>query len=103
MGPEPAMVADRPRGPPGCASRSHRCLPVSPALVRRPSRGGHMTRPRSSARYVGFDVHKHLVVACVIDARGHVLLRQSFACTHAEIESFARLHLRATDKLALEA
>jgi transposase len=62
-----------------------------------------MTRLRSSTRYVGLDVHKHLVVACVLDARGLVLLRQQFACAHAELERFARQHLRATDRLALEA
>ncbi|MFL6335529.1 MAG: IS110 family transposase [Pyrinomonadaceae bacterium] len=62
-----------------------------------------MTRSRSSARYVGLDVQRQLIVACSIDARGHILLRQSFACTHVELESFARRHLHATDKLALEA
>jgi transposase len=62
-----------------------------------------MTRLRSSTRYVGLDVHKHVVVACVIDAEGGVLLRHQFACTHAELGRFARRHLRVTDKVALEA
>lgn len=62
-----------------------------------------MTRPRSSTRCVGLDVHKRVIVACILDAGGHVLLRQQFACAHAELERFARLRLPPTDQLALEA
>lgn len=54
-------------------------------------------------RYVGFDVHKHLVVIGIIDDRGTVLARHRCACTHDALAQFARRGLRPTDKVALEA
>jgi transposase len=56
-----------------------------------------------SLHYVGLDVHKHVVVACIVDARGQVLGRHSFPCTRAGLERFAHQHLRPTDQVALEA
>jgi transposase len=57
----------------------------------------------TSLHYVGLDVHKHVVVACILDARGQVRTRHRFPCTRPGLERFARQHLRPTDKVALEA
>ena len=56
-----------------------------------------------SLRYVGLDVHKHVVVACILDPRGHVLHRHRFPCTRAGLDRFAHHYLRPTDQVALEA
>ena len=56
-----------------------------------------------SLRYVGLDVHKHVVVTCILDIRGHVLHRHRFPCTRAGLDRFARHYLRPTDQGALEA
>jgi transposase len=56
-----------------------------------------------SLRYVGLDVHKHVVVACILDTRGHVLHRHRFPCTRTGLERFAHHSLRPTDQVALEA
>lgn len=54
-------------------------------------------------RYIGMDVHKHLVVICMIDDTGKVLARHRCACTRDALEQFGRRTLRPTDKIALEA
>jgi len=56
-----------------------------------------------SLHYVGLDVHKHVVVACILDAHGQVLSRHRFPCTRVGLERFAHQHLRPTDKVVLEA
>src|SRR5262245_59536392 len=56
-----------------------------------------------SLHYVGLDVHKHVVVACILDAQNQVLGRYRFPCTRAGLERFARQHLHPTDQVALEA
>jgi len=54
-------------------------------------------------RFVGLDVHKKLVEACVIDAAGQVLLRERCDCTREGLQAFARQHLTRQDTVALEA
>ena len=56
-----------------------------------------------SLRYVGLDVHKRVVVACILDTRGHVLHRHRFPCTRAGLDRFAHHYLRPTDQVVLEA
>jgi transposase len=54
-------------------------------------------------RFVGLDVHKKKVEACVLDACGQVIHREELACTAAELERFARQHLGPHCAVALEA
>jgi transposase len=56
-----------------------------------------------SVRYIGMDLHKELVVICIIDKAGKVLQRQRCPCTREGLEQFGRRYLYATDKVALEA
>lgn len=52
----------------------------------------------------GLDVHKRVVEAVVIaDDDGHVLHRQRFACTRADLQLFAEQHLGKETRVALEA
>lgn len=53
-------------------------------------------------RYVGLDVHKRSVVACVLDADGRRLGRHEVACTREALSRFARESLRPDDAVALE-
>lgn len=54
-------------------------------------------------RYVGIDLHKHLLVACFLDEQGNVLQQVKIeAVTHASVEGFCRSRLRAEDQVALE-
>jgi transposase len=54
-------------------------------------------------RYVGLDVHKHVIEACFLDETGAVLKRHRFDLTALSLEQFAGEHLLPTDHLALEA
>ena len=54
-------------------------------------------------RYVGLDVHKRVVEACIVDAAGKVMLRERFALSRRILERFAGTMLRPTDRVALEA
>ena len=54
-------------------------------------------------RYVGLDVHKRVVEACIVDAAGKVVLRERFALNRRTLELFARKFLRPADRVALEA
>jgi transposase len=54
-------------------------------------------------RYVGLDVHKRDIVACIVDASGAVVERCTFRGTRAAIEQFAQQRLQPTDCVALEA
>lgn len=53
--------------------------------------------------YCGLDVHKSVVEACLIDEQGKILCRERFDLTRATLEAFARKHLGAHVKVALEA
>lgn len=54
-------------------------------------------------RYVGLDVHKHFIEACVIDRKGKVLARHRVDCLRERILLFAEERLKRTDRVALEA
>src|SRR5688572_27862719 len=67
-------------------------------------------RPRSSVthsedqamkRYIGLDVHKTVVEACVIDEAGQRLLRRRIECTRDALLRFAD-ELTKEDSVALE-
>jgi transposase len=54
-------------------------------------------------RYVGIDLHKHLLVACILDEQGEVLSEvQIKEVSRASLEAFCRRHLAAEDQVALE-
>jgi transposase len=54
-------------------------------------------------RFVGLDLHKNLVVACIIDQEGKVISRYRLGCSREELEKFGQQQLHETDKLAMEA
>jgi transposase len=56
-----------------------------------------------SVRYVGLDVHKRMVEACIVDAGGNVVHREQFALNRRVLELFATKVLRPRDRVALEA
>jgi transposase len=58
---------------------------------------------QSIIRFVGLDVHKRLVVACILDAAGKVIDREEFALDRQTLATFARDRLRKTDRVAFEA
>jgi transposase len=55
------------------------------------------------ARYVGLDVHKQTVVACLLDGEGRLEKRRTVACTREAITEFAKEQLERGDVVALEA
>lgn len=55
------------------------------------------------ARYVGLDVHKRVVEACIVDQSGNVVHRERFALNRRTLELFAKKILRPSDHVALEA
>jgi transposase len=57
----------------------------------------------NSIRYIGLDVHRKSVRACIRDAKDDIVLEKDVECTREGLEAFAREHLRSTDHLALEA
>jgi transposase len=58
----------------------------------------------STVRYVGLDVHKRVLEACILDAAGKVTARHRFDNLDRQtLAAFARRHLRPTDRVALEA
>lgn len=56
-----------------------------------------------TVRYVGLDVHKRVVAACLVDATGKVVHRERFALNRRTLELFATKVLRPSDHVALEA
>lgn len=54
-------------------------------------------------RYVGLDVHKRVVEACIVDAAGQVLARRRFELSRERLLAFAEVSLTRDDRLALEA
>ena len=57
----------------------------------------------SMIRYVGLDVHKRVVEACIVDAAGQVVLRERFGLNRQTLGLFAAKILRPGDRVALEA
>ncbi len=58
---------------------------------------------RAMIRYVGLDVHKNVIVYCVIDEGGSFIKRGSVVTKREHIIAFAESHLKPTDQVALEA
>lgn len=58
---------------------------------------------RKFTRFVGLDVHKRTVMACVLDASGRKLHQEEFACRPEQLERFAAAHLGCDVAAALEA
>ena len=56
-----------------------------------------------SVRYVGLDVHKRVVEACIVEQRGKVVHRERFALNRSTLALFATKVLRPSDHVALEA
>jgi transposase len=56
-----------------------------------------------SVRYVGLDVHKRVVEACIVDQAGNVVHRERFALNRHTLETFGTKILRPADCVALEA
>lgn len=54
-------------------------------------------------RYVGLDVHKRQVTACILNAQGKRIATRTFALTRHRLKTFADVSLKATDQVALEA
>ena len=54
-------------------------------------------------RYVGLDVHKRVLEACLVDQAGKILDRKRFALNRRSLERFATEVLQPTDRVALEA
>lgn len=57
----------------------------------------------SMIRFVGLDVHKRVVEACLVDSAGKVIHRERFALNRRTLELFATKILRPGDYAALEA
>ena len=57
----------------------------------------------SNVRYVGLDVHKRVVEACIVDQAGKVVHRERFALNRSTLALFATKVLRPSDHVALEA
>jgi transposase len=55
------------------------------------------------ARYVGLDVHKRTIAACMLDSEGRLVRRATFDCTRTAIAQFAKEQLEHSDVVALEA
>ena len=57
----------------------------------------------SMIRYVGLDVHKRVVEACLVDHAGKVVERERFALSRHALQLFATKILRPANHVALEA
>jgi transposase len=57
----------------------------------------------TSPRYVGLDVHKREITACIMDADGKRRKTIQFPLTRPRLRAFAQVSLRPTDHVALEA
>jgi len=57
----------------------------------------------SIIRYVGLDVHKRVVEACIVDHSGNVVQRERFALSRRVLTTFAAKILQPSDQAALEA
>ena len=57
----------------------------------------------SNVRYIGLDVHKRVVEACILDAAGTIVQRERFALNRRTLELFATKFLKPADHVAFEA
>jgi len=60
-------------------------------------------QPTCGPRFVGLDVHKRQITACLVDQEGRKLQTCGLVLTRANLERFAQQRLRPTDQVALEA
>ena len=88
------MSVPNPNAPPRLSS-----VPVEP-VGSCPGIGEPLKR---CTRFVGLDVHKKTVVACVLDAHGRKIHGETFACTGVELRRFAQAHLGSHAACVLEA
>jgi transposase len=80
--------------------------PMEPDVSAPPTRPPGNAAPAATAafrRYVGLDVHKRTVVACVLDAAGNQVHGETFDCTREALERFATRWLGSEAAAALEA
>ena len=54
-------------------------------------------------RFVGLDIHKRIVQACLLDEAGHVLGQQRFSLSRQSLFDFAQRQLTPEDRVAVEA
>lgn len=54
-------------------------------------------------RFIGLDVHRESVRACIRDSQGKIVLELDLGCTREELLHFAQEHLNQEDVVALEA
>lgn len=54
-------------------------------------------------RYVGLDVHKRVVEACILSEQGEVVFRLRFPLSRESLAKFAQEYLRRDDRVVLEA
>jgi len=85
---------------PASAARASRATPPLRLVVGNYSM--HQTTT-NEIRYVGLDVHKREITACVLDSRGNKLKTCRFTLTRARLEAFANTTLTSSDHVALEA
>jgi len=57
----------------------------------------------NTTRYVGLDVHREVIEACIVDAQGRRLERHRIELTRAKLEAFIRERLCPEDHVVLEA
>ena len=57
----------------------------------------------TATRFVGLDVHKREITACIMEADGQGAKTLRFDLTRSRLESFTRVALRGTDQVVLEA
>jgi len=62
-----------------------------------------LARSISMIRYVGLDVHKRIVEACVLDEAGKIVFRLRFGLSRETLAAFAKVRLLPTDRVVLEA
>jgi len=54
-------------------------------------------------RYIGLDVHKRFIEICILYASGKPVFRGRAGCQREELQRFAKLRFKRTDRVALEA
>jgi transposase len=54
-------------------------------------------------RFVGLDIHKRVVQACILDHAGQTVAQHRFGLTRQNLLGFAKQHLNADDRVVVEA
>jgi transposase len=58
---------------------------------------------KATPRYVGLDVHKHEITACLLDEHGQQITTERFQLTRSRLKAFAQVRLTQQTEVALEA